>query len=341
MLAAAEVEALPRVAITGGSGFIGSALAEQFGRNFEVTILDKKAPRLSNDSVQFVECDVTDFESVKRILEGADIVIHASIIQIPRINEERKLGYEVNVLGTQNVCEAVRLSRSVKGLMLVGSWHTIGEQRITGIVDEAFGLRPDMVEERARLYALSKMAQEAIVRLYDENSQDKPYGIVRIGTALGDNMPKKTAANIFIEQALTGKPLTPYEHSMYRPMLYADVRDVCKAFESYTLKILDGNVAASRDSFAHIVNVHYPEPITLLDLAEAVKESASRLSSGKLKPEIQIVKTTQPKLFTEIDKTNFKTNVTKARDFLGFEKFISPQESIDYIVDKRLRNIQS
>lgn len=330
---------MPRVAITGGSGFIGSALAEQFRRNFEVTILDKKAPRPSNDSVQFVECDVTNFELVRRTLEGSDIVIHASIIQIPQINEERKLGYEVNVLGTQNVCEAVRLNRSVKGLILVGTWHTIGEQRITGIVDEAFGLRPDMVEERARLYALSKMAQESIVRLYDENSQDKLYGIVRIGTALGEDMPKRTAANIFIEQALTGNPLTPYEHSMYRPMLYVDVRDVCQAFESYTLKILGGNVAASSNSFAHIVNVHHPEPITLLDLAEAVKESASRLSNGRLKPEINIVKTTQPKLFSELDKSNFKTDVSKAREFLRFEKFISPQESVDYIVSRRIRNL--
>lgn len=106
-----------------------------------------------------------------------DLVIHTSIVQIPLINEEKRLGYEVNIVGTQNVCRAVEENARIKGMILTGSWHTIGERGLRGIIDEEFGFRPDKVEDRARLYALSKIAQECIVRFYDEMS-DKIYGII-------------------------------------------------------------------------------------------------------------------------------------------------------------------
>jgi nucleoside-diphosphate-sugar epimerase len=51
-------------------------------------------------------------------------------------------------------------------LIVTGSWHTIGESELTGTINEEFGYRPDKVEERAKLYVLSKIAQETIVRFY-------------------------------------------------------------------------------------------------------------------------------------------------------------------------------
>jgi hypothetical protein len=36
---------------------------------------------------------------------------------------------------------------------------------LEGVVDEEFGYRPDKVEERAKIYALSKVCQESVVRL--------------------------------------------------------------------------------------------------------------------------------------------------------------------------------
>jgi len=38
----------------------------------------------------------------------------------------------------------------------------IGESGLSGVLDEGFGYRPDRVEERARLYALSKVIQEGL-----------------------------------------------------------------------------------------------------------------------------------------------------------------------------------
>jgi len=323
----------------GGSGFIGSHLAEYLSKSFQVKVLDiKEPPKGVRDKVDYVFCDVRDYEQVEEGLRDVDLVVHTAIVQIPQINEQKRLGYEVNVVGTQNVCRAVDENPRIKGMILASSWHTIGESGLEGVIDEEFGFRPDKVEDRARLYALSKIAQESIVRFYDEMSE-KVFGIIRMGTVLGDGMPEKTAANIFIERALRGETITPYKHSMHRPMLYVDVEDVCRAFESFTTKILNGEVEKGGNSLLHIVNVYYPSPITILELAKIVQKTVMRLTNNAIQPRIEIVDTGQRPLFREEDKDKIKVNIRKAIEFLGLSRLKSPEESIEEIVRKRITKI--
>ena len=326
----------PKIAIVGGAGFIGRSLARHFAEKFQVKVLDlKPIPVDLKGLVTHVLCDVRNYREVASGLDDADLVIHTAIVQIPLINENKSLGYEVNVIGTQNVCKAVEKDPDVKGMILAGSWHTVGERELRGIIDEEFGFRPDKVEDRARLYALSKIAQESIVRFYDEMS-DKIYGIIRMGTVLGEEMPEKTAANIFIERGLKGEAITPYKHSVHRPMLYANIGDICRAFETYAKKILANEIEKSGNSLAHIVNVYYPEPITILELAEIVKESIMERTSGKVMPKIEILDKGIPPLFNKEDKYRIEVNLEKARLLLGLEKLKSPRESVTEIVKLRL-----
>jgi nucleoside-diphosphate-sugar epimerase len=329
-----------KIAITGGSGYIGSSLAEHLSSSFQLKVLDVKEPLIKSvrSKVDYAFCDVRDYEQVKEGLRDVDLVIHTAIVQIPLINEQKKLGYEVNILGTQNVCRTIDENPRIKGMMLASSWHTIGESGLEGVIDEEFGFRPDKVEERARLYALSKIAQESIVRFYDEMSE-KVFGIIRMGTVLGDRMPEKTAANIFIERALRGETVTPYRHSMYRPMLYVDIEDVCLAYEKFAIKILNGEVEKGGNSLLHIVNVYYPNPITIIELAQLVQKIVMKLTNNATKPRIEIVDTGQKPIFREEDKNRIKVNIKKAIEFLGLSRLKSPEESIEKIVRKRIADM--
>lgn len=325
-----------RIGIVGGSGFIGSSLAEYLSKSFQVKVLDvKEPPKSVRGKVDYVFCDVRVYEQVRERLLDVDLVIHTAIVQIPQINEQKRLGYEVNVIGTQNVCRAVDENSRIKGMILASSWHIIGESGLEGVINEEFGFRPDKVEDRARLYALSKIAQESIVRFYDEMSE-KVFGIIRMGTVLGDGMPEKTAANIFIERALRGETITPYKHSMHRPMLYVDVEDVCQAFERFATKILNGEVKKEGSSLLHIVNVYYPNPITILELAEIVQKTVMKLTNNAIQPKIEIVNMGQKLLFREDDKNRIKVDIKKVIDFLGLSRLKSPEESIGEIVKNRL-----
>jgi len=326
-----------RIAIIGGSGFVGSSLARHLRDSFTIRVLDKNPiPRDLEGSVDFRGCDIRKYDDVERGIRDVDIVIHMAIIQIPLINGEKRLGYEVNLLGTQNVCEAVDRSPSVKGLILSGTWHVFGERGLNGIIDEEFGYRPDRIEDRARIYALSKIAQETIVRFYDEMSE-KTFGVIRQGTVLGEGMPEKTATNVFISRGLKGENITPYEHSMYRPMLFADINDVCRAYEIYTKKILSENCEKG-NSLMHIVNLFWPEPITIIELATMVRDLIVKCSEGKMVPKIEIVGGNPNKLnlYSPREKELIRVQLDKAKTFLGIENLISPEQSIERIIKGRM-----
>ena len=324
------------IGIVGGSGYIGSFLTNHLSKKYSIKIIDQKPPTCKlNLNCSFIPCDVTNFKQVNQALSDVDFVLHTAIIQIPLINEQKRLAYNVNYVGTHNVCSVVDSNPRIKGMIMTGTWHTIGERELKGHIDEEFGIRPDKVENRARLYVLSKMAQEAIVRFHDEMS-DKIFGIIRMGTVLGVGMPEKTAANIFIERGLKGQSITPYKSSMYRPMLYVDIEDVCNSFGLYLDKIINDKIKKTENSLGHIVNIYYPEPITILDLAQIVKKKIKQMSDGKLDPLIEVVQDTNPILFKENDKNEIKINNDKIQMLLGMLKITSPEESIEKIIKMKL-----
>lgn len=308
-----------RIEIVGGSGFIGLSLAKRLPQFFDVKILDVKEPTKKLAGLMFESCDIRKYEEVVKALADCDLAIHTAIIQIPLINENKRLAYEVNFLGTANVCRAVEECPRVKGMILSGTWHTMGERDLGGIISEEFGYMPDKVEDRARLYALSKMAQSAVVRFYSEMS-DKIYGIIRMGTVLGEGMPEKTAANIFITRGLKGESLTPYKNSMFRPMLYVDIAGICNAYENFARKIVNDEFKKSNNSLTHIVNVYYPKPVTILELAGIVRDAVIKYSSGRVDPRIEIIDQGKPLLFDKEDKDKITVNITKVSKLLGLEK---------------------
>jgi UDP-glucose 4-epimerase len=325
-----------KIGITGGSGFIGSSLAKHLAKSFEVKLLDIKEPKQKfNETVSFQYCDIRDYGQVRKALEDVDLIIHAAVVQIPLITNDKRLGYDVDVLGTQNVCRAVDENSEVKGVILASSWHVMGDRNLWGIVDESFGFRPDMVEDRTKLYVLAKIAQGVIVRFYDEMSE-KIFGVVRMGTVLGEGMPEETAANIFIENGLAGKLITPFKQSMFRPMLYVDINDVCEGYENFARRILNNETDKGKGSIAHVINLFYPVPITILELAEIVRDTVVKYSNGKIKPEIEIMDTGQPILYKKSSSQKLKVDITKAQSFLKIKKLKSPKESIEEIIEERI-----
>lgn len=313
---------------------MGNSLARSLARDFRVRILDVRPPQFSDDQIDYVHCDVSRRRDVENGLKDLDLLIHAAIIQIPLINEQPRLAYQVNVLGTENVCETVDQSNSIICMILTGSWHTIGERELSGIIDEEFGFRPDKVEERARLYALSKIAQESMVRLHDEMS-NKIFAVIRMGTVLGVGMPEKTAANIFIEKGLRGESLTPYRHSMHRPMLYVDISDICLAYRTFMMRVLEGKIKKTGSS-THVINVYCTKPTTILELAQIVQRTIAK-QTGSGGPSIDIVDTGQPAAFEQTDKERLSVDLTRAMEVLGLTSLKEPEQSIEEIIRARVK----
>jgi UDP-glucose 4-epimerase len=149
-------------------------------------------------------------------------------------------------------------------------------------------------------------------------------------------MSEKTAASIFIDNGTKGRALTPYKHSMSRLMLYIDIEDVCKAYRIYAGRVLEGEIGPDGSSLSHIFNVYYPEPVTILELAQMVRDAITKFSEGKIRPTIEIVDTGERIPLDEGEANCLVVDASRAIDLLGLRGFRSPRESIEGIVRARL-----
>lgn len=320
-----------------GCGFVGSHLAKYLTKFYSVTTFDinPQTEDIVEYNIPHKICDITDEKKLYDSIGNPAIVIHTAVIDILKINENKYGSYRINILGTQNVCEVVARNPNIKGLILTSSWHVFGEQGLGGTINESFGYRPDKVENRARLYTISKIAQECIIRFFDEMYPRTYFGAIRLGTVLAENMRNEIAANLFINQALNGKEITPFKHSMYRPMLFITINDVCKAFKSFIELILTKEKIQS-SSLDHIINLAYPNPINILELAEIIKKSIEKHSNGKILPVISIIDKDSPILFESEDKNKIKLDTTKIQKFLRMDELAEPEKFIDELVKKRM-----
>jgi len=334
---------MTKIGIVGGSGFVGGYLTNYLCRKYDIKILDTKPPKEISDDVEYCNCDIRNINTLKRGFKDLDLIIHTAIIQIPLINEMKQLGYEVNIIGTQNVCKLVHELPNIKGMILTSSWHVMGERELKGIIDEKYGLRPDKVEDRARLYAISKICQESITRIFSEMSE-KIFSIIRLGTVLGLGMPEKTAANIFIENGIRGKKITPFKHSMYRPMLYVDINDVCVGFMSLIDDIIENSnkhiLNKSLNSLEYIYNFYYPQPITIFDLSMIIRNIIMDESNNKIKPDINIVDQGIESLFNEKDKSMMTIDLGKTLKLFNLTSLTHPRDSLRDIVREKMLNFR-
>lgn len=91
------------IALTGGTGFVGQTLIERaLAKGLELRALTRRDQPLQ-DGVQWVRGDLSDRDALRRLCEGAEVIVHvAGVVNAP--DEE---GFEEgNVRGTLNMVEA-------------------------------------------------------------------------------------------------------------------------------------------------------------------------------------------------------------------------------------------
>ena len=153
------------ILITGGAGFIGSALAFRCAAAGErVRVFDDfstgRRERVSgNPGIEVREGDIRDAAAIRRALAGVDRVAHlAALASVPRAELDPETAARVNVDGTLVVLEESRRA-GVAALVYASSCAIYGDAGERPIA-EAAPLRPRSV------YAVTKLAGERHVLLY-------------------------------------------------------------------------------------------------------------------------------------------------------------------------------
>lgn len=111
-----------RVAVTGGTGFIGRALcARLLAEGYPVRALVRDTARaadLAASGVTLVPGDLDDRDALRVLLDECDVVIH--LAGAVRGNSQQAFD-RTNVRGTQNLLEALAARDDLPGLLLVSS----------------------------------------------------------------------------------------------------------------------------------------------------------------------------------------------------------------------------
>src|SRR5271155_2771505 len=261
-----EAFAGARVVITGGMGFIGSALARRLvALGAEVLLIDRVIPEGGGNPANITDirdqvvvkiADIRGGFDLSRFLHGQDFLFnlaaqtsHLDSMSAPEDDLAINCTAQLQLL---EACRAVN-----RGIIIVhaGTRQIYGRPRYLP-VDERHPLRPVDVN------GVNKMAGEAFHLLYRD-----VYGIksrsLRLTNVYGPGMRIKDARQnflgIWLRRVIEGEPFEVWGGEQRRDLLYVD--DAAEAFLY---------AAVTREAEGLALNVGGDEPCNLVDLAEAI-----------------------------------------------------------------------
>ncbi|MGW7484037.1 NAD-dependent epimerase/dehydratase family protein [Nonomuraea muscovyensis] len=147
------------VVVTGAAGRIGSVVRVGLrGEAERLVLVDRVGLAAQSPAEEVRQLDLRDAEAVTAALEGADAVVH-----LGGVPDEAPLPelLEGNVQGTHNVLEGAR--RQGVGRVVLAS-----SNRLTGFYPVSTTITVEMPPRPDGLYGVSKVAVEALGRLYGD-----------------------------------------------------------------------------------------------------------------------------------------------------------------------------
>ncbi len=197
-----------RVLVTGGTGFVGSHLAERLVReDCRVRVLGnyKSQPSVGNlafvdpglrDEMEIVWGDVCDRDSVVQVMDGCSVVFHlAALIGIPYSYVAPQSYVQTNVLGTLNILQAARAC-GVQRLIQTSTSEVYGSAQYTPIDEKhpLVGQSP---------YAATKIGADKLTESFG-CSFDLPVVTVRPFNVFGPRQSERAVIPTVIAQCVAG-----------------------------------------------------------------------------------------------------------------------------------------
>ena len=268
--------------ITGGAGFIGSHLSDRLlQKGHRVLSIDNLSTgRMSNiqhlfkyEKFQFSRACITSEVVLDRLASESDIIVHlAASVGVERIISHPVETITNNVGGTEMVLQAAL--RYGCRILVASTSEVYGKGAKIPFSEEDDVLLGSTSKNRWG-YAASKMVDEFLGLAY-QHEYGLPVVVTRFFNTVGPRQTGQYGMVIprFVGQALRGETITVYGDGT-QSRCFCDVRDVIKAVD---------DLCSSPDSTGKVTNVGSQAEITILGLAEKVKEITGSSSPIKLIP---------------------------------------------------------
>ncbi len=300
------------ILITGGAGFVGSAMAIKLGadKNNKIIIVDnlltgdvKRVPQQSN--VKFIKADVNKLDEISSVFYAFpfDYVFHyAAVVGVKRTIDNPIMVLD-DITGVKNILNLSK-NTAVKRVFFSSSSEVYGEP-----VEMPQNELTTPLNSRLP-YAIVKNVGEAFLKSF-KKEYDLDYTTFRFFNTYGPMQSKDFVISKFIAKALKDEDLT----------IYGD------GSQTRTFCFVDDNIDACYNSFINkkavndVVNIGNDNEITVLELAKTI----IRLSNSKSKivhlPALE-----------EGDMTRRNPDIGKMKKLLGRE-LKSLEEGLQKIID--------
>lgn len=257
-----------KILVTGGAGFVGSHVAEHYAKkNHEIVVFDNLSrARLlgydiynqmynwnflkeNYDNIELIKGDIRDAEAIEQASQDADVIIHtAAQTAVTTSIFNPRTDFEINALGTFNVLEAARKSKSNSAVIFCSTNKVYGdnvniiavkEQDTRYVFDDLKYKKgipetflTDMCEHTP--YGASKLAADVYVQDYAQR-KEVDTAVFRMSCIYGTRqfgMEDQGWVAWFTIATLLGKPITIYGNGkQVRDVLY--VTDLIRAFDAF------------------------------------------------------------------------------------------------------------
>ena len=201
-----------RILITGGSGFVGSQLADYLSaKGHKVTIYDLKKSKWLNSKQIFIQGSLFSKNLIKAIKNQDVIYNFAAISDIDEATKYPMKTAKTNIIGTLNILELIK-NKKIKRFVQASSIYVNSNS--------------------GSFYRCSKKASEEFIEEYSKLYGIK-YSIIRYGSIFGERSDLRNGVYKLIYLGVKNNKISYYgfKESIRR---YIHVQDVCKG----SLKIL-------------------------------------------------------------------------------------------------------
>src|ERR1700719_2154254 len=323
-----EVFSRAGVVITGGMGFIGSALARRLlGLGARVLIIDSMIPEYGGNPANImdicdrVEINIADIRGgyiMGHLLKGRDFLFNLAA-QTSHLDSMSAPADDlaINCTAQLQLLEACRAVNPDIAIVHAGTRQIYGRPHYLP-VDERHPLRPVDVN------GVNKMAGEAYHLLFRD-----VYGIktrsLRLTNVYGPGMrikdARQTFLGIWLRRVIEGDPFEVWGGEQRRDLLYVD--DAAEAF-------LYAAVTPEAEGLA--LNVGGDEPYSLAALAEAIIEAngGGKYESRELPPERK-----------RIDVGDFLIDDQRFRALTGWRPRVGIAQGLSRSLEYYRRNLAS
>lgn len=317
-----------RILVTGGAGFIGSHLVEKLlSLGHQVCVLDDLSTGSSKNldgisetaSFEFVLGSVLDENLVSRQVAKTDYIFHlAAAVGVFNIVQKPLQSLFINLKGTENVLSAA--DKFSVPILVASSSEVYGKNTSDSLSESSDRILGNPLTMRWS-YSEAKAIDESLAYAYHvEKSLE-----IRIARFFNTVGPRQLGAYgmvvpRFVSSALENSPITIYGDGQ-QSRCFAHVQDAVDALVK---------VAFSRETIGRAVNIGNSTEISILKLAEFVKD--------RVKSSSDIVFLDYQEAYGDgfEDMQRRVPDVTLIKQLVGWE----PQLSLEDIVDDIAKAMQ-